>query len=79
MELQKKALSFKKSSMYMNLFVKGFDKAATSEEELRAFFARFGPVKSFRLQPNGTAYVCYSDRETARLALEQARAFSFKG
>ena len=65
--------------MYMNLFVKGFNKSNTSEEELCAFFCKFGPVKSFKLQPNGTAYVCYNDRETAKLALEQSRHLPFKG
>jgi len=64
--------------MYMNLFVKGFNKA-TTEEELLSFFSKFGPVKSFRMQPNGTAYVCYNDRETAKLALDQARHHLFMG
>lgn len=34
LEIQKKALSYKKSMQYLDLFVKGFDKNTTTEQDL---------------------------------------------
>lgn len=78
-ELDKKSLSYKKSIMHMNLFVKGFNPATTQEAELKHFFSSFGPIKSLRVNDNGTAYVCYNDRETAKIALEQGRGMMLNG
>jgi RNA recognition motif-containing protein len=42
LELQKKSLTFKKSMQFLNLFVKGFDKFSTTEDDLTLYFRTFG-------------------------------------
>lgn len=78
-ELQKKALGFKKSTMYLNLFVKGYNKATTTEEDLKAFFARFGEVRSVSMKDQGYAFVYFQEREGARMAKEGASNMNFNG
>jgi RNA recognition motif-containing protein len=65
--------------MYMNLFIKGFQNYPETEEQLKTLFQNFGPIKSFRFNPNGTAYVCYHERETARNAMEVVNRTPFNG
>jgi RNA recognition motif-containing protein len=59
LEVQKKALSFKKSMQLMNLFVKGFDRATTNEEELLQHFKQFGEVRNVKIDPHGFAFVSF--------------------
>lgn len=69
-ELVKSSYNFKRSVQYMNLYVKGFDPAAT-KEELEVYFGEFGSIQSLKVMPGaGMAFVCYSDRDGARIAKE---------
>lgn len=78
-ELTKSTYTFKRSVQYMNLFVKGFE-PNTTKEELEAFFSEFGKVTSIKVMPNiGRAFVCFQERDGARIAKEQAHVKLFKG
>ncbi|CDW81947.1 polyadenylate-binding cytoplasmic and nuclear [Stylonychia lemnae] len=78
-ELQRQTLGFKKSMMYLNLYVKGFNNLETTEDDLRQYFSAFGELRNLKINPNGYAYVCYKDREHARRAKEQAPQIPLNG
>lgn len=79
LELIKSSYNFKKSMQYMNLLVKGLD-AATTEEDLHAYFGEYGQIKSLKLNKEACrAFVCFADREGAKNAKEQAPTKTFKG
>ena len=79
MLLQKKTLGFKKSTMYLNLFVKGYDRLNTTEDMLKEHFSNYGEVKSVKLTSNGFAFVLFNDRESARKAKEGSGSTLFQG
>lgn len=76
-EIRKKNLSFKKSMQFLSLFVKGYDKDSTQEEDLKAIFRPFGEMKSFKMTSNGFSYVSYGDRDSARKAKETLNGIAF--
>jgi polyadenylate-binding protein len=78
-ELERKTYNFKKSIQFLNLYVKGFDPAA-SEEDLMSYFSEYGKIKSMKVVPGaGQAFVCFVERDAARTAKEQAPNKQFKG
>lgn len=56
---------------YLSLFIKGYDRVSTQEEDLKKLFKPFGEVKNLKMNPNGFAFVSFTDRESARIAKEQ--------
>ena len=78
-ELQRKNLSFKKSTMYQNLYVKGFDNNIITDDLLKIHFEAYGEVKNAKITSNGTAYVCFFDRESARKAKDASTTTPFYG
>ena len=72
-EIQRKALSFKKSLQYLNLFIKGHDKTTTTEDDFKSFFKDFGiAIKNIKVNPNGFAFVSFLDRDSAKKAKDFA-------
>lgn len=65
--------------MYVNLFVKGYNKLTTSEEQLKDYFQNFGIIKNIKMTQFGYAFVCYNDRESAKKAKEHASTNLFYG
>lgn len=65
--------------MYLNLFITGFDKNTTTEDQIRSHFSNFGVISSIRFNNNGSAFVCFNDRESARKAKENASFVPFFG
>ena len=62
-ELMHETFKYKNSKKRCNLYVKGFP-ASTTEEDLRALFAKYGEIESLKLFPikdqkNPFAFVCY--------------------
>ena len=62
---------------FLSLFIKGYDKDTTQEEDLKSLFKPFGEIKSFKMTPNGYAFVSYGDRDSARKAKETMHGIIF--
>jgi RNA recognition motif-containing protein len=63
----------------MNLYVKGFD-PATTKEELEAFFSEYGVILSIKVLPGaGMGFVCFTDKDGAKKAVEEGPNKIFKG
>lgn len=78
-EIERRNISFKKSMQFLSLHVRGFDAATTSIEDMRQYFAQFGEVRSTKVTNTGAILISFSDRESARNALEQTNGSSFNG
>ena len=74
-ELMHETFKYKNSKKRCNLYVKGFP-ASTTEEDLRALFAKYGEIESLKLFPikdqkNPFAFVCYKTPDQASTAKAQ--------
>lgn len=79
LELQKSTYLFKKSLQFNNLFVKGLE-PGTTPEEVESYFAEYGTIKSIKVMSEvGRAFVCFEERNSAKMAKENARNKTFNG
>jgi len=74
-ELMHETFKYKNSKKRCNLYVKGFS-ANTTEEDLRALFAKYGEIESLKLFPikdqkSPFAFVCYKTPDQASTAKAQ--------
>jgi RNA recognition motif-containing protein len=73
-EIELESFKYENSKRRLNLFVKGFAEG-TTEDDLRPFFAPFGPIESIRViksegKPKPHAFVCYYTPDAASEALK---------